>query len=256
MKSAIQECLPWTRGRFLWMAGALFILQAGLIFLFGDRSRPQSALGAPSVCFRDLGASASEDELLGRFFAGDPAVFSLPSVRGFSGRGWLNQQPPAYQPENHLQPPNWLNLDTARLGTRFPAPASELWPMPLDLFEQPSQREEPPPAFLGPENVPAQSVLRLEGGLSDRLLGVAPPLRAWPSAKILTASMVQIGVNPAGEVVAARLEESCGSGDADADAVAETRALRFRPSPGKGTRWGEAVFQWQTAEAAGAEPQK
>jgi len=59
MKSAIQECLPWTRGRFLWMAGALFILQAGLIFLFGDRSRPQSALGAPSVCFRDLGASAS-----------------------------------------------------------------------------------------------------------------------------------------------------------------------------------------------------
>jgi hypothetical protein len=256
MKRAIKECSSWTRGRFLGVVGALFVLQAGLIFLFSDHSRPQPRLSPRSVRFRALGASVSEDQLLRQSFVGDPAVFPLPNPHGFSGRGWLEQKPLEYQSENQLEPPDWLILDTARLGTNFPAllPGSE--PVLLDLAEQQARRQEPPPLFLAPEMIATQSVFRLEGGLRDRLLGAPPVLSNWPSPQLLTDSAVQIAVDAAGEVVATRLEARSGLAEADVDALAKARALRFRPSPSAGTRWGQAVFQWQTIEPAGAGPLK
>jgi hypothetical protein len=256
MKSAIKECSSWTRGRFLGVVGVLFVLQAGLIFLFGDHSRPLPRLSPRSVRFRALGASVSEDQLMRQFFVGDPAVFPLPNPHGFSGRGWMDQQPLAYQSENQLEPPDWLPLDAARLGTNFPLlpPGSE--PIRWDLAQQQARLNEPLPLFLAPEMIATQSIFRLEGGLSHRLLGAAPVLRNWPSPQLLTNSAVQIAVNPAGEVVVSRLNARSGSDQADADALAKARALRFRPSPSAGTRWGEAVFQWQTIEPAGAGPLK
>jgi hypothetical protein len=278
MNTATNVRPSWTRGRFLGTVGVLFILQAGLIFLLGDRSRPMPPLSAPSIHFRALGASVSEDQLLRQFFVGDPAVFPLPNPHGFSGRGWLNGRPLAHQDEIQLEPPIWLDLDTARLGTNFPVLPSSYSGFVLSLVaglginfpvlpsgsepilpvlaEKQSRREEPLPVFLTPEIMPKQSVFRLEGGLGHRLLGARPALRAWPSEKVLTNSVVQIAVNPLGEVVAARLDASCGLAGADADAVAQASALRFRPSPSAGTRWGEAIFQWQTTEQAGAGPPK
>jgi hypothetical protein len=256
MKNAVQQASSWTRGRFFGIMGVLFVLQAGLIILFGDRSRPLPPWSAPSVRFRALGASVSEDQLLRQFFVGDPAVFSLPTRHGFSGRGWLDQRPLEYQPENQLEPPKWLPLDMALLGANFPVhrPGSE--PILAALAETKARYEEPLPDFLTPETIPTQSVFRLEGALRDRLLGAGPSLRAQPSEKLLTNSVVQIAVDPAGEVVAARLDASCGSPEADADAAAQARALRFRPFPSAGMQWGEAVFQWQTTEPAPAGPLK
>jgi hypothetical protein len=278
MRSATKDPPSWTRGRFLGLVGVLFVFQAGLIFLFGDRSGPLSPLSAPSVRFRALGASLSEDQLLRRFFVGDPAVFPLPNPHGFSGRGWLNQRPLAHTNEIQLEPPIWLDFYPARLGTNvlalpssysgfvlglvdhlgtdFPVLPSGSEPILASLVEQRSRREEPLPVFLPPEIMPTQSVFRLDGGLGDRLLGAGPALRAWPCEKLLTNSVVQIAVDPLGEVVAARLESRCGLAEADVDAVAKANALRFRPSPAAGTKWGEAVFEWQTTEQAGAGPPK
>ena len=256
MKNMLQQDSSWTRGRFLGVMGALFVLQAGLIFLFGEHSRPQPPWSAPPVAFRALEASFNEDQLLQRFFVGDPAVFSLPNRHGFSGRGWLNQRSLKYQPENQLEPPKWLSLDTALLGTNFPVPRASSEPIPMGLTEQQARHEEPPPDLLAPEIIPTNSVFRLEGGLSGRLLGAGPSLRAQPSERPLTHSVVQIAVDRDGEVVAARLDAACGSTEADAEAVAKARALRFRAAPTGGTQWGEAVFQWQTTEPAGAGPPK
>jgi hypothetical protein len=256
MKSAIHEFSSWTRRRFLGVVGVLFFLQVGLLFLFGSRSGPQPRLSAPSIRFRSLGASVSEDELMRQSFVGDPAVFPLPNRHGFSGRGWLNRQPPKYQSEIQLQPPDWLPLDTVRLGTNFPVLPSGTEAILPGLAERLPRPEEPMPAFLAPENISTQSIFRLDGGLSDRLLGAAPELGTWPNAQLLTNSTVQIAVNPVGEVVAARLATRCGLATADADALAKARALRFRPSSSAGTIWGEAVFQWQTTEPAGAGPPK
>jgi TonB family protein len=237
--------------------GALFVLQAALIFLFGDRSGPRPARPAPPVWFSALDASIDEDQLLRQFFVGDPAVFSLPNRHDFSGRGWLNQRPLEYQEENQLEPPtNWLPLDTALLGANFPIPRAGADPIPSASVEDQAWHEEPLPDFLAPEIMVTQSVFRLEGGLGDRLLGAGPSLRSQPSEKLLSNSVVQIAVDPTGEVLAARLDAPCGSPEADAEAVAAARALRFRPAPSARTRWSEAVFQWQTTEPAAAGPPK
>ena len=238
--------------------GALFVLQAALIVLFGQRSRPQPQplFSAPTIHFRALDTAVEEDDLLREHFVADPAVFSLPNSHGFSGRGWLDQRPLEYRPENQLEPAKWLSLDATLLGTNFPVSQAGSGPVPSGLAEQQARHEEPPPDFLAPEIIPTQSVFRLTGGPSDRLLGAGPSLRPQASEKLLTNSVVQIAVDPAGEVIAARLESSCGLPGADADAVAKARALRFRPAPSAGTEWGEAIFQWQTIEPAAAGPPK
>ena len=111
------------------------------------------------------------------------------------------------------------------------------------------------PVFLVPAVIPTQSIFRLEGGLNDRLLG-APSLRSWPSEKLLKKSVVQIAVDPMGEVVAVKLDASSDSAEADAEALSLARALRFRPSMSAGTQWCNAIFLWQTSEPAGSGPQK
>jgi len=243
----------WTRERFIALAGVLFALQAGLLLLFGDHSRPTPPAPAPSSRFHALGASVDEQQLLQLFFVGDPAVFPLPNPHGFSGRAWLEQGPPAYQSEIQLEPPVWRNLDTARLGTNFPAPLPGLAALPSDLAEQQTLHVEALPEFLAPEIIPAQSVFRLEGELERSLLEGPPPLRVWTN--LLSNSVVEIAVDPSGGVLAARLAARCGWAEADADAVAKARALRFAPSPAARTRWGRAIFQWRTAEPATASPQ-
>jgi hypothetical protein len=161
-----------------------------------------------------------------------------------------------YQTEQHLEPPVWLNLDAVLLGTQLLTVPSGAESILSGLAGQRAWRAEPLPVFLAPEMMPTQSVFRLEGSLAERLLGGPPALRVWTNSHILTHSTVQIAVDPAGEVIATRLDARCGLADADADAVAKARALRFRPSPSAGTRWGEAVFEWQTTEPPGAGPPK
>jgi TonB family protein len=257
MKTSLQDGLCWTRGRFLAVAGVLFALQAGLILLFGDRSLPSSPPPAPSTRFHALGRSVGEQDLLRLFFVSDPAAFPLPNAQGFSGRAWLNQLPPAYQSEVQLEPPSWLSLDTARLGTNFPAPPLHLAALSPDLARQQTFRLEPLPVFLAPEIVPTQSLFRLEGELEGCLRGRPLQLRSWSSSQLLSNSVVQIAVDPAGAVLAARLDTRSGSAEADAEAVALARALRFTPGLAGRTRWGRAVFQWQTTEpAAAGQPEK
>ncbi len=256
MKSVIKECASWTRGRFLGVVGVLFVLQAGLLFLFGDRSQPQPQVAARPVRFRSLGSSVSEDHLMRQYFVGNPAVFPVPNPHGFSGRSWLNQQPLVYHSENQLESPVWLPLEADRLGANFPLLPPGYAAIRVDLAQLPSHQEEPRPIFLAQELIATQSVFRLDGGLSNRLLGPTPVLRSWPSPQLLTNSTVQIAVNPDGEVVAARLKARSGWDDADAEALAKARALRFRPSNGAGTRWGNAIFQWQTIEPPAAAPAK
>jgi TonB family protein len=273
-----KDCFSWSLKRFWVTVLVLFVVQVGLIALFSDRTGARTFVSSPPIHFRALGA-VSEDQLLREFFVGDPAVFPLLNPRGFSGRGWMDQKPLIYQALIDLKPPIWLNLDTSllqmqfgpsmipaslprflasvvsSLGTNFPSePSTE--PFFSTLAEREIPREEPSPVFLTPETIPTRSIFRLGGGLSNRLLGGAPALRNWPSDKLLNSSIVQIAVNPLGEVISARLETSCGSVEADTDAVNAARALRFRPAREAGTKWGEAVFQWQTTEPGAATPPK
>jgi hypothetical protein len=232
MKSTTSDCRLWSRGRFLSIVGVLFVVQVGLILLFSDRSRLLPPLSAPSVRYRAMGASVSEDQLLRQFFVGDPAVFPLPNPHGFSGQGWLDEHPLNFKEGIQLEPQIWLDLDLSRLRADFPVLPSSVsqfvsglvarlgtnsmvlptssQPILSGLAEQRSRREELFPVFLAPESIPTQSVFRLDVELNDRLLGGAPKLRSWPSDKLLSSSEVKIAVDQVGEVLAAKLDVSCG----------------------------------------------
>jgi hypothetical protein len=256
MKGPAPEFSVWTRGRFLGVVGCLFALQAGLIALFGARAARRVEAPPPSTQFRAVGAVMSQEQLRRLFFASDPAVFPLPSSHGFSGRAWMDQPPAQYHSTNQLEAPLWLALDAAQLGTAPAILNNENGITPLTLAQLDMPQLEPLPAFLLPEIIPTQSVFRIEGELAQRLLDPAPELHAWPSAQLLTNTVVQIAVNRDGDVMAARLLTRCGSADADGDAVAKAMALRFRPSADARTLWAQAVFHWQTTipPAAGAQP--
>ncbi len=242
------ESAVWTRGRFLGAAAVLFLLQVALILLFADRAGRPRAPAAARTQFRALHAPLPEDQLLKVCFAGDPAVFVWPDIHGFSGRAWLSQRPEQYHSSNRLEAPSWLDLNMTNLGTLPPAPSVAAAPLPPDLAGPGAPALEPLPDFLPPETIQTQSVFRLQGEVRERWTGQPPPLPPQPSPQLLLNSVVEIGLNPAGDVLVHRLLARSGSSKADADALAAARALRFLPSPAPGIAWGQAVFEWHTSE--------
>jgi TonB family protein len=232
----------------------LCIVQAGLILLFGGREhRPARMVPAPGY-FRLLGSPLTEDQLFKTFFAIDPTVFPLPSLHGFSERAWLRLPARHFEAPGETEPPAWLTLDAARLGTDFPPLNRAKSALPFVLTDQRGAEAEAWPVFLAPEPARTQSLLEIQGDLAGRQLNAPAGMRAWPSAELLAKSVVQIAVDSAGQVVAARLLARSGSVEADNNALDKARRLRFRPVPSPTPVWGKAVFEWQTAAPANAGP--
>jgi TonB family protein len=122
------------------------------------------------------------------------------------------------------------------------------------LASQRGPELDPWPAFLSPELIRTQSVFEIQGEPAGRERNAPIELRTWPAPRLLSNSVVQIAVDSAGQVIAARLLARSGSADADTNALDVARRLRFRPAPSPAPVWGRAVFEWQTAEQTNASP--
>jgi TonB family protein len=254
MNGLLMESSGWTRGRFWRVVGVLCIVQAGLILLLAGREhRPFRMAPAPGH-FRLLGRPLTADQLSKTFFAIDPTVFPLPSLHGFSERAWLRLPARQFEAPGETEAPAWLTLDPARLGTDFPPLNRAKSALPFGLTDQRGPELEPWPVFLTPEPVRTQSLFELQGELAGRQLNAPAGMRAWPSAQLLAKSVVQIAVDSAGQVIAARLLARSGSAEADSNALDLARRLRFRPVPSPTPVWGKAVFEWQTVEPTNAGP--
>jgi len=255
MNSPPMERSGWTRGRFWRVAGVLCVVQAGLILLFAEREeRPSRMVPAPGH-FCLLGKPLTADQLFKTFFAIDPTVFPLPSLHGFSERAWLRLPARQFEAPSETEAPAWLTLDAARLGRDFPPLNRGKSALPFGLADQRAPELEPWPVFLTPEPARTQSVFEMQGELAGRLLNAPADMRAWPSAQLLAKSVVQIAVDSAGQVIAARLlAPRSGSAEADSNALDKAWRLRFRPVPSPTPVWGKAVFEWQTVEPTHAGP--
>jgi TonB family protein len=243
----------WTRGRFLGVAGGLFVLQAVLLLVFADRASHADSPAPLRTHFLALGSPVREDQLLNAFFVGDPSVFAWPGVHGFSGRAWLSQRPTPYRPSNRLEAPAWLALDLSRLGSTSPAgTVRAAAPLFLDLAGQMAPPLEPLPVFLPPAVVQTQSVFRLQGDVRQRWTGPPPLLPPQPSAQLLTNSVVEIAIDAEGNVLVHRLLARSGSAAADEAALAAAKALRFLPSAAPEALWGQAIFEWHTIQETNA----
>jgi hypothetical protein len=254
MSASITEFGGWTRRRFWGVAGLFFLLQAGLLVLFGGGGRAASKTVSPEAQIRLLGDPVTADQLSKLFFASDPAVFVRPSPHDFSGRAWLNAPEEEAQMPQETEEPAWLRLDSARLGTNFPSLARNASLLPFGLMDGMEAAPEPWPVFLPPETFRTQSVLVMQGDLARRELNPPKELRVWPNAQVLSNTVVQIAVNSAGQVISARLLGRSGSTDADTNALDEAGNLRFRPSVARAPVWGQAIFEWQTVEPTNPGP--
>jgi hypothetical protein len=239
---------PWPRGRWYLVVTLVFAAQIGLIFAVGDRKpiEPRRPESAP-----ELRLSAGSGELLA---LNDPTLFALPSAHGFSAAAWLDALPVTPPAFAWNEPERWLPLPIDQLGavlTEF------MRTNRLHIASEVAHPQEPqiivPPQLPAP---PAQTRLRVDGDLAQRHLQNMPLLPVLPYADVLQASIVQVFVDEAGNVVTTvLLPPGSGSDAADQKALQLAKAARFAPLPhdedGE-VHWtrGSLVFQWATMPAS------
>jgi hypothetical protein len=252
MNSVTLEPVRWTRHRWVVAAAAVFLLQAGLVFLLGPspQRRPEPPI------FRTAIQMLTDPRLRIDSFPSmdDPTLFALPSLRGFSGPAWLTFPPLEYEPVEWVEPSHWLPLDSNALSStffRFVSTNIISPPLIVDKPLPPLPRYEP---NFPNEPLPAQSRLRLEGNLAARALLAPLELPSWPHTDMLSNTTVQAIVDAAGFTFSAVLLSGSGLKEADLHALKLVSSARFRPLPrterapdgGGPVTWGRFVFQWHT----------
>lgn len=240
---------PWSRRKWWGVVSGLFTLQILLLALFGSRGPVQPRPFSPAPQLRIVGGAANELMALT-----DPTLFAQGSPHGFSGANWMRIPVPQYQPPEWAEAPRLLALNARQLGADFRrfmqtnrpfTPAFVVKPQPQ--FTAP-EIEETPPATSAP------SALRVEGELAGRALQSSITLPPQPAADLLPNSVVQVLVNGDGNVVSEVLLAPSGKPEADEQALAVAKAVRFEPLPrtNSGQSFatslvrGALIFEWQT----------
>jgi hypothetical protein len=240
------ETRGWSASRWLALIVAFFVLQMGFVYLVADRSAARPYLKKPHLIARTLPGVLTEDRVSQSFFTSDPLLFPLASQHGFSGSGWMSINRPSYDLPNEIEPPQWLVLRTQSLGRVAPSePKADL---PFELGQQSTPQIEALPVFVPPVLAQTNSIVRVDGELRKRAIGLPSILPPLPSLKVLSNSVIDIAVNGAGEVVSSRLASPSDSKEADRRALQSARLLRFRPLNAVGILWGQAIFEWATVE--------
>ena len=124
--------------------------------------------------------------------------------------------------------------------------------LPFELGQRSTPQTEALPVFVPAVLPQTNTIVRVDSKLSERAVGLPMKLAAWPSAKVLSNSVVDVAVNGAGHVVACRLAAPSDSKEADRAALQKAKLLKFRPLNAVGTIWGQAIFEWATSEPAEA----
>jgi hypothetical protein len=247
----------WTWMRWLAVIAIVFVAHVALIFIFGTH-KPITPMEMKNVPSLTLAGKPAEDWLGLK----NATLFALPSANGFAELMWMTIAPPGFHKQDWTEPPRWLALPAAELGSTF------------NHFVQTNQFAEihleynlPPPLaapVIPPQPPLAQaSTLQIEGQITSRGLLTTTKLPSWPFDDAIAPSVVQVVVNAGGDVVSAvllppenTLEPSAvHDPDADEYAVEQARAARFAPlpsgaggvesSPAGPLAFGKLIFNWQ-----------
>lgn len=242
----------WTGRRWLYTVAAVLAVQVAAIAVLVRRPSPPPV--RPGFATRVLLATDpdSERRLASMPSVIDPALFALPSLHGFSGSAWLRYPLLDHTPVERVEPPEWLELDAARLGDEFLQLVASNTIAPRLLVDAPL------PAVVRYEgNYPGDTLapasrLRIEGPLAARPLaaplGGSAELPSWPHSEMLSNTVVRAVVDAAGWTFSALIASRSGLAAADEHALRLVENARFRPSAGPGAdyTWGEFVFLWHT----------
>ena len=249
------ESQRWPASRWWSIVALVLAAQLGFIFWLSDRTplRPRQAAPAPTL--RLVGENAA-----GILELSDPTLFAVPHRRGFAGLAWLGIPRREFEGFSYSNPPEWLALSPSGLGADFNHfiqtnvfSVSRLPPNPESEAAQPDPVPLPP----GRE----RSELRMEQGLVQRRLLTRVDLPSWPCAELLGDSVVEMAVDATGRPVSPTLLQTNGLREADLEALARARSLRFAPLSSAGSHsmnsltnltWGTLVFEWHTLPVTNA----
>lgn len=246
MSAAKTVSSGWSRGRFLLVAALLFAGQAGWVLLLGERPQPRPVPVAPRGTLRLLETPLDDEKLTKHLFAGDPTVFPSSSPHGFADQAWPKDYTAAF-PE---PPPAILAFAANWAGAVLKPAGLESRPTPFQFVGPPGLPPASAPDFPAAEASRPESFLLIEGALAGRQLDAPVVLPSWTNSSLVSNSVVQFGVNRAGQVISAVLLAGSGLKEADDSALATVNLLRFRPV-GAGApefAWDTADFYWKTIE--------
>lgn len=235
-----QDLLRWSRRKWFWFTGGLLALQVAAVLWFSTSNSGVRKVYPvpPAVAFQPYPAAARHplDELE------DPMLFARANRHGFSSAAWAK---PALQVAilSQPRPVPFLGFKQAKslMDSGLQSAPAEL----IFARKLPAPLENP--ALLG-HGVSTQSILRVEGPLASRPLLKRPELPSEYFNDALGNTLIEIGVNPDGFVLSARVLDTSESKQADLDALAIAKRLRFEPQR-RSTKpndltWGKLVFEW------------
>jgi hypothetical protein len=238
----------WPANR--WYGLIALVLAAQFVFIFW-LGKPQPVVHRPPADLAPLLQLTGTGAVQVLAF-NDPTLFALPHQESFSGSAWLTIPLQEFAPFVWSEPPRFLSLAKDELAADFESFMTTNQPEGLPAVEQPELTLKLPEVEESP-SLPDRSRLRLTGALAGRRLLVSPTLPSWPSADILTNSVVQMLVDTDGKPVSATLLSKSGFSEADQHAVREAYRARFEPlnpgdpnNPLAGLTWGQLIFEWHT----------
>jgi hypothetical protein len=243
----------WTRPKCIGVIGLILVLQIGLIFWLSD-PRPavvRKPAAAPALALLDQAPAAW-------LALENPALFALPQGEGFSGQSWFRVPPLPFHPFDWDEPPQWLVLQPGQLGIAFNVIGQTTNAPPETGPARPAPELTLPQVATARIAAP-ESNLRVEGDLAARQLLSTLRLPSWPGDELLTNTVIQVIVDPAGSPVSFTLLSRSGHKPADDFAVELARGVRFSPAPIKAPdrqgilgclSYGTLVFSWQTIHVA------
>jgi hypothetical protein len=235
---------PWSAIRWVIAIAIVFGLHIGLFYALGSR-KPIELRPVKSAPELTMASSPSEFQQLD-----DPTLFALPHPRGFASATWLRVPQIAFIPFRWTEPPRLLALPAQQLGETFLHfantninPRFEVQSLPAVQFTT----VEPVETF---DTSPRESRLRVAGDLAGRRMMNEPvALRSWPSADLLTNTLVSVFVDARGNVFSPVVQRP-GSGSKSADQLAHKLASEAKFNKAQGQRdtltKGLLIFEWQT----------
>lgn len=224
MTSSDPDCVPtWGRWRWSLVIGAIAAGQIGLVLALAHWPK-LPPIERPSSPWQLSLTLPERDAPESPPWVSDPRLFALPDSSGFSGVAARALPTPEYRLAEWSGRPRWLAASPGTVLGSVPAvaipPISTRPTLPLTL----------PASTNTPLAVAGRSAASLQGDLAQRPYTAVGELLPAAGSEAISATVIELSVSAAGDVMSARLVSSSGNRDADVQALAWARTLNFSPS--------------------------